>query len=170
MANGGRLGHNLGLLILRLALGGIFVYHGVNKVLQPGGVEGFVKIVESLNLPVVPAMPAAYAALVAEVGGGLLIILGVLPRLGALALAVVMAVAIYKVHLPHGFDLVGTVSEIDFAKWTVSKPAAGDQPVVKAIPHGCEYNVALLAMCLQVVFSGAGGIALLAGKRRTPKA
>jgi putative oxidoreductase len=41
----------------------------------------------------------------AQVAGGLALLLGVLTRLGATCIAIVMLGAIFTVHLPHGFNV-----------------------------------------------------------------
>ena len=150
MAGGKKTGVDAGLLILRLALGGIFIAHGVTKVISPEGVKGFADFVASLGLPVVPAYPLAVAAVTAEIGGGLLVVLGLFARPAALALAVVMAVAIWKVHWANGFWL------------------AGEATKEGKILNGMEYCVALLAMALCIVFAGAGSISALPKKGGGP--
>ena len=154
-------GSDAGALILRLALGGIFVAHGVAKLLPWGeSLESFSKTVGSLGIPG-PAYPAAVAIVAAEILGGLLVILGLLPRLGALALAIVMAGAIYFVHLPSGFFLKVMATPQDIAAW--SEAVKGKESI--PIPHGIEFNVALLAMSLQVLLGGAGKM-VVAGKSK----
>jgi putative oxidoreductase len=147
MAGGKNSGLDAGLLILRLALGGIFIAHGVTKVIGTGGVQGFADFVGSLGLPAaVPPYPLAVAAVVAEIGGGLLVVLGLFARPAALALAVVMAVAIWKVHWANGFWL--------------AKTAAKEGPIA----NGMEYCVALLSMALCIFFAGPGGVSALPKK------
>ncbi len=147
MANGKNDAKDFGLLILRLALAVIMVWHGVIKVLPPNTVKGFADFVASLGLN--PAYPLAVAAIVAEIGGGILVGLGILPRLGALGIAGVMAVAIFKVHWPHGFLLNPTIVQ------------AGE---AQRVVVGFEYNVALLAMALCILFAGGGRFSALAPK------
>lgn len=145
MANGKKDATDFGLLILRLALAVIMVWHGVLKVLPPNTVKGFADYVASLGLN--PAYPLAVAAIVAEIGGGLLVGLGIVPRLGALGIAGVMVVAIWKVHLPDGF-----LNRIEVVEG------------VKKVTLGFEYNVALLAMALCILFAGGGRFSALAAK------
>jgi putative oxidoreductase len=147
MAGGKKTGVDAGLLVLRLALGGIFIAHGVSKVISPGGVNGFSDFVASLGLPgFLPPYPLAVAAITAEIGGGLLVVLGLFARPAALALAVVMAVAIWKVHSKNGFWLAAS--------------AAKEGPIA----NGMEYCLALLSMALCIFFAGAGGISALPKK------
>jgi putative oxidoreductase len=163
MAKGNLSGSELGFLVLRLALGAIFVAHGVTKLLpENGGLEGFTGVIGSLNLPL-PSFPVALAVVIAEIGGGILVAVGVLPRIAALALAGVMAGAIATVHLDNGFFLLASAAEKAIANW----PTATEG--VKVIPHGIEYNVALLAMSLHIVLAGGGKLVLWAPRKKDKK-
>lgn len=93
-----------GLLPIRLMIGVIFVVHGSQKAFGwfgGGGFSGTVEMIEGLGFPA----PAVFAAMVmlGELVGGILLILGLLPRLGALAIAVVMVVALLTAHRADGF-------------------------------------------------------------------
>jgi putative oxidoreductase len=82
----------LGLLLLRLAVGVIFIYHGYPKLLHQGaGMQGFF---------VQHGLPAyfVYISGVIEVFGGGMLVLGLFARAAGLLLAVEMGVAIWKVH------------------------------------------------------------------------
>lgn len=92
----GRLG-SVGLFLLRLVVGAAFVFHGWSKIQNPWGWMG-------PESPV-PGILLALAAL-AEFGGGLALILGLLTRLAGLGIAAVMVVALGMVHLPHGDPFV----------------------------------------------------------------
>ena len=86
-----------GALVLRLALGAMFLAHGLLKVVVftlPGTVAFF----ESVGFPGV----LAYLTVAAEIGGGLLLILGVWARWVALALVPVLLGAL-SVHLGNGW-------------------------------------------------------------------
>jgi putative oxidoreductase len=86
----------IGLLVLRLALGIIFIWHGYPKLTQPNGMHGFF---------VQHSLPGYFVTVagVLEVFGGGLLILGFLTRIAALLLAIEMAVAIWKVHSTGGY-------------------------------------------------------------------
>ncbi len=82
----------LGLLLLRLALGVIFVFHGYPKLAHQGaGMQGFFA---QHGLPGY----FVYVAGILEVFGGGMLILGLFARAAGLLLAIEMAVAIWKVH------------------------------------------------------------------------
>jgi putative oxidoreductase len=91
-----------GLLVLRVAVGSVFLAHGLQKVFVFGfaGLTGFL---ESAGLPF-PALNAA-VLMVVEVGGGLALLAGASTRLAAFLLAGAMAVATVVVHLPNGYFL-----------------------------------------------------------------
>lgn len=87
-------------LVLRVVLGVIFAMHGWQKLTVMGvsGVEG---MLTALGFP----MAGLFAVLliVAELGGGILLILGLFTHWAAKALVVVAAVALFAVHLKNGF-------------------------------------------------------------------
>lgn len=87
----------LGLAILRLVLGAIMIAHGYPKAF--GGLPHFVDTVRGLHMP----GWMAYVSVAAELGGGVLLILGFLTRFAALAVCIDMIVAIVGVHWKNGF-------------------------------------------------------------------
>ena len=102
------------------------------------------------SLGLSPAYPLALLLAVTEFGGGLLLILGALVRWVSLALAIAMAIAIWKVHLANGF----------FLNWT-NAPGRG---------HGIEYNVVLLAGLLALALTGAGALSFDERRARSAEA
>ena len=94
------------LLVLRLGLGLIFIYHGYPKLFTHSrdSVEGFIHM----------GFPGyfSYVAGVVEFFGGVLLAAGLFTRPAALLLTAEMAVAIWKVHLPQGSVL--TVQNYQF--------------------------------------------------------
>ncbi|HJZ57792.1 MAG TPA: DoxX family protein [Gemmataceae bacterium] len=91
-----------GLLLLRLAVGAAFVFHGLPKVQNPLGWMGS-------EAPVPGILQAAAA--VAEFGGGIALVLGVVTRLAALGIIGVMVGALATYHLPQGHPFVGKPGE-----------------------------------------------------------
>lgn len=114
---------DIGLLLLRLVIGSLFILHGYPKLfggpgktvhpraarhlgpgfgqaMERGGISNFKGNVEGLGVPM-PHLMAWLAALAELVGGGLLIV-GWLTRPAALALTANMGVAIGRVHWKTG--------------------------------------------------------------------
>ena len=86
------------LLVLRVVLGIIMIYHGWPKLTNLGGtIEGFT----GMGIPL-PALAAIFAT-VAEFGGGFLILIGVLTDIAGLLVAIDMLGAIIFVHAKNGF-------------------------------------------------------------------
>ncbi|HXT72707.1 MAG TPA: DoxX family protein [Candidatus Angelobacter sp.] len=86
----------LALLLLRLGLGIIFIYHGFPKL--------FTHTHQALQEFPHMGFPSyfVYIAGIVEFFGGCLLILGLFTRIAALLIAGEMAIAILKVHLPQG--------------------------------------------------------------------
>ncbi len=128
------------LLIVRVFLGVIFVAHGAQKVfgLFGGpGLKGTIGYFQSA-LGVPPAL--AVLAALTECFGGLAVFVGLLTRIAALGLLVVMLVAVAKVHWANGFFLNMSL-----------QPGKG---------HGFEFNWALVGMALALLVGGGGAKSL----------
>lgn len=94
------LNPDLALLILRVVLGIIMIYHGWPKVTNLGGtIEGMA----GMGVPA-PAVAAIFAT-VAEVVGGLLMVLGAFTDIAGLMFAIDMLGAITFVHAKNGFSV-----------------------------------------------------------------
>ena len=114
---------------LRLAMGVPFVGHGAQKVLGSFGGPGFAKWV-SFPVPFSFMRPSSVwmgAAALAELIGGLLILLGLFTRLGAFLIICVMLTAIFGVLWPKFFA-----------------------------PEGMELAIAFLGMALALLIMGGG--------------
>jgi putative oxidoreductase len=125
---------DVGLLVLRLVLGVIFIGHGAQKLFGSFGgprISGFAKILEQLGVK--PGRPMAILAGLAEFVGGILVMLGFLTPVAALALIVVMIVAIVAVHLKNGFFNTN---------------------------GGYEFNLALVGIALTLLIAGGGAYSL----------
>src|SRR5262245_59423399 len=92
---------DLGLLILRLAGGGLALAHGWGKVvaLAAGQGERLVAGVAELGFPA-PGL-FAWAAGLAEFAGGLLVVIGLATRVSAVFAAFTMFVAAFGRHKAH---------------------------------------------------------------------
>lgn len=100
---------SLALLMIRIAAGLVFVYHGsaiLFGAFGGPGPEGFAAFMHA------PAI-MGYLIGLAQFAGALAILTGLLIRVGAVCIIIVMLGAIFLVHLPHGFDV--TKGGIEFA-------------------------------------------------------
>jgi putative oxidoreductase len=126
-------------LVIRVVLGIIFFAHGAQKVFGWFGGSGLRNTVQYLTSTGLPPL-IAYLVCFFELLGGIGLILGLLTRLAALAVIVVMVGAIAKVHWQHGF----------FLNWSLT-PGKG---------HGYEANLAFLAMAVACLIAGGGVLSL----------
>jgi putative oxidoreductase len=94
--------HSLGTTLLRLIVGVTFIAHGATKLFS-FGVAGTAGFLGTLGVPLANVMAPVLIA--TELGGGILLVLGLLTRYVSVPLAFTMAVAIATVHLQHGFFL-----------------------------------------------------------------
>ncbi len=129
-----------GLLLVRLVVGLLFMAHGCQKLLGWFGGDGLAAwFGTAQRAGFQPAAVWASASIAAELGGGLLLLLGLLTPLAASLLIGDMLVAIVKVHAPKGL-------------WSQN--------------GGFEYPLVLIALMLAVGLIGAGRYAL---DRRLPR-
>jgi putative oxidoreductase len=125
---------NVGLLILRLVVGGLLVGHGVQKLFGwfgGHGIRGTGQFFEAIGYR--PGRPMAILAGVSEAGGGLLLATGTMTPLGAAAIAGVLLNAVVSVHWPKGL-------------WNTN--------------GGMEFPLSLAATALALVFTGPGRYAV----------
>ena len=127
------------ITIVRIVLGVVFFAHGAQKALGwfgGAGLQSTVRVFrEQLRIPA----PLALLSVAAEFLGGLGLIVGLLSRIAALGIAVVMIVALLAVHRKFGF----------FMNWYGEKQG-----------HGIEYHVLVLALALAVMIKGGGAFSL----------
>ncbi|HEY0670725.1 MAG TPA: DoxX family protein [Longimicrobiales bacterium] len=91
---------NIGLAILRVVVGAIFIAHGGQKLFVYG-FEGVAGGFAQMGVPMADVMGPFIGF--AEFFGGIALILGLLTRLASAGLAATMIGAIALVHLPAGF-------------------------------------------------------------------
>lgn len=125
---------HFGNLLLRVPVGVIFAAHGAQKLFGWFGGYGLTATAGWMeSIGITPGLPLALLAGSAEFFGGLLLLIGLLTRPAALALAFTMLVAMVTVHLQNGFFMSN---------------------------NGYEFALALLAASLALAVSGAGKLAL----------
>jgi putative oxidoreductase len=131
---------------IRLALAAVFFAHGAGKVLGTFGGPGLRTFVNQGPAPFGFMKPAWLwwgAAAISEFAGSILVLLGLLTRVGAFLIACTMVTAVAAVHWPNGF----------FAN-----------------KGGYEYPLSLFAMCLALLIAGGGMAsidrAVTGGRRR----
>lgn len=128
---------------MRIALGIVFIAHGAQKVLGMWGGPGFSAWIanEKYAAGLRPAWLWLGAAAFSEFFGGILVLIGLLTRVGAFFIGATMLVAIF-----------GSLWPTFFA------------------PKGYEYPFALLAMAVALVIAGGGQASvdrlLMSSKRR----
>ncbi|MDO8537235.1 MAG: DoxX family protein [bacterium] len=84
-----------GLLLIRSALAGVFLFHGITKFL---GMAGTIAFFDKLGLPA----PIAYLVALGETAAGLAMLLGVFTRYAGGIIVLIMIGAIYLVKFPAG--------------------------------------------------------------------
>lgn len=129
---------SLGLAILRVLVGVIYVMHGWPKF--AGGVENTAGFLGTLGFPA----PLAFAWLVTllETVGGALLVVGFLVTPLALLFIVEMLLGILLVHAPNGFYVIGPGQD------------------------GVEFNLLLIGALLVLILTGPGTWSIDARRRR----
>jgi putative oxidoreductase len=125
---------DLGLLMIRLVIGILFIGHGAQKLFGwfgGYGLKGTGGWFESIGMK--PGVTLAFLAGLAELLGGTLFAVGLLTPLAGILIAGTMVMAIIKVHAPNGL-------------W--------------ATANGYEYNLTLLVVAIGVALIGPGQYAL----------
>jgi putative oxidoreductase len=118
------------ILPSRLSLGASMLYHGASKLL-PERHEQAVGFFEQIGFR--PGRPYVLAVGWTELVSGALCIVGIGTRVTSLAILATQAVAISRVHAPHGFD---------------------------ASRQGYEFNLSLMATALGLLLAGPGRFSL----------
>ncbi|HEY3288564.1 MAG TPA: DoxX family protein [Anaerolineae bacterium] len=125
---------DVSVLVLRVVLGVIFIFHGGDKVFGWFGGSGVQGLAQSLRKSgsIYPEL-LAWLAAGSELGGGVLTLIGLLTPFAASLTISTMIVAIVTVHFKNGFA---------------------------SSKHGYEYNLSLIGLALPLVLLGAGTISI----------
>ncbi len=129
-------------LLLRLALGGVMLPHGAQKVLGWYGGYGFTATMKAFTETMHIPAPLAFLAIATEFLGSIALIFGFMTRVAAFGLTTVMAVAIATVHYHNGF----------FMNWTGQQKG-----------EGFEYHILAGAIGLVLVVVGGGKLSIDSG-------
>jgi len=127
---------------LRLIVGYGFMQHGFAKLLR--GADAFATILQGMGVPAPHLM--AWLTIVAELFGGLAVLLGAFVTIVSLPMTAVLLVAMFKVHLPYGF------SSIKLLAVTATGAKFG--------PVGYEVILLYLACLAALVIGGSGPFAI----------
>ncbi|MCH7950632.1 MAG: DoxX family protein [Candidatus Dadabacteria bacterium] len=127
-----------GALIARVFLGVVILPHGLQKLLGLFGGYGFSATVEYFSSTGIPGLIGVLIVL-AESFGALFLIAGLLSRISAAGIALIMLGAIVMIHSQFGF----------FMNWFGAQ--AGE---------GFEYHLLALGLALVVIVKGGGKWAL----------
>jgi putative oxidoreductase len=95
---------DLGKLILRLTVGVLILFHGMNKILYPASLDFISEQLTSIDLP--PAL--AYGVYMGEVVAALMVICGFFSRLGGLLIFGNMIFAVVLAHSDQLFTFTKT--------------------------------------------------------------
>jgi putative oxidoreductase len=141
---------DLAPLPLRLVLGFGFVYHGWEKIAD--GTEGFQEMLQMIGIPG-GAATAWFVALI-EFIGGLALIAGAFVPIFAALLIGDMLVAMFTVHLPHGFSFMNMIG-------------MGPEGPEFGMP-GYEINLLYIAGLLALILAGSGAYSVDAKRQGRP--
>jgi len=125
--------HDITQMGMRTAIGVIFIVHGFGKFGNPG----FGGWISSMGIPTEMQIPIALAEFIP----GILLIVGVLTRISASLISIVMLGAIFLVK--GASNLTGE--------------------------HGYELDLILLAACLVVIVAGPGRVSLSYALKKVPR-
>jgi putative oxidoreductase len=107
---------DIAVLVARVLLGVVLMAHGLQKLVTDG-IGGTTASFQAMGIPL-PTVSALYAT-VAEIGGGLLLLVGLATAVAAILVALDMAGALVFVHISNGvfvqsggWELVGLIAVV----------------------------------------------------------
>jgi putative oxidoreductase len=156
---------DLGLLLLRMAIGGVMLAHGLQKFgfLGGPGLDGITDFFGNLGFR--PARAWAPLVAVVEAVGGVLLILGLLTPVAGLLIAADLLVAIVVVHWPRFWAQDGGLEfPLPIAAGALALALVGPGAWSLDAALGVRLpDVALLALA---VFVGVGAVAAIVTRAR----
>ncbi len=137
--------NDIAALVLRLMLGIVFYFHGMQKLTTMYGGYGFAGTMgwftNNLHVPAV----FAFLAIMAEGLGWAGLIAGLLTRIAALGITVNMIMAVYMIHWNNGI----------FMNWFGIVTKEG-----KALGEGFEYHLLAIAIGIALIIKGGGALSI----------
>lgn len=107
---------DVGRFLLRIAVGGLMLFHGIHKAMEPKSIE-FIRGLLEAQFSKDVAQYLQYGVYVGEIVAPLMLVLGLATRMGAAIMAVNMGFAIW---LAHGKDLAELGKH---GQWAIELPA-----------------------------------------------
>lgn len=159
---------DLGLLLVRLALGPVLFVHGLNKVAGAGGLGGTTRWFDGLGLR--PAWLHARLAAATELGAGALLTLGLLTGPDATAFVALMSVAALTDHRGKGFFVFKGGYEYTLVIGVVAIGLAATGPGAWSLDRALDLHLSGAAWATVALVGGLGAaVALLTVSSRLPK-
>lgn len=128
-----------GFMFLRLSLAVVMFAHGAQKALGLFGGPGLDKTIEMFTSQYHFPMIVPLFVIAAEFLGSIGLVIGLLTRVAALAIAVDIGVCAVLNHIQNGF----------FMNWFGNQMA-----------EGYEYHILVLGICLALMIKGAGALSV----------
>jgi putative oxidoreductase len=161
---------DLSVLVLRVALGVVFLAHGVNHVFRGGKIAGTARWFESLGMK--PGVLHAWLASLTELASGALLLVGFLTPLAGAGVVGTMVVAWITNHLKNGYFIFRPgegyeyVLFITFAALAMAALGGGgwsiDRVLVDHDVAGCNWLYGWHGLVVAGVAGGGGAALLLA--------
>ena len=152
---------SLGMLVLRVAVGLTLAAHGYAKYFKGGRIAGTAGWFDSMGMR--PGRFHAHLAASTEIGAGLLLALGLLTPLAALAFVALMTVACYTCHLRNGFFIISEGWEYTFVLSVVAVAVATVGPGEYSVDHHLDL-IEDFDGWTGLLIAAVGGVAAAAGQ------
>lgn len=121
---------SIAILLIRILLGLTFIGHGLQKTIGCFGGNGWNKTIAGFrNMGLKPPKLMAFFAALSEIGGGLLLALGLLTPLASIMIIAAMVAAIITVTGRNGY-------------WITN--------------NGAEYNILIIFVAIAIIIIGPG--------------